>query len=104
MPDIGVVVYTKGAAPGTLDARWHHQDHGSGTGKATGGPADGFPGTYRIVYFDRDGRQLSGYDLRIEPQGDRFELTWLRDGAVKFRGIGMLTSEGLAAGWQGAAG
>jgi hypothetical protein len=100
--DIGVVIYSKGEEPGTLTAKWHHKCSGSGTGKATGGPVGGFPGTYKIIYFDLNGRQLSGFDLKIEQQGDHFDLTWLSNGLVRFRGIGMLALEGLAAGWQSA--
>jgi hypothetical protein len=102
MEDIGVVIYRKGDELGSLCAIWHHKHFGSGTGKATGGPSAGFPGTYKIVYFDPSGKRLSGYDLRIEQQGDYFNLIWLTDGIVKFRGIGMITLEGLTAGWRGA--
>ena len=102
MEDIGVVIYSKGEEPGSLTAKWHHKQRGSGTGKATGGPPEGFPGTYKIVYFDQNGRQLSEWDLYIEQQGDYFDLAWLSNGVVKVRGIGMTALGGLAAGWHSA--
>ena len=39
--NIGFVLYTKGKAPGTLDARWNYANVYSGHGVATGGPASG---------------------------------------------------------------
>lgn len=100
MEDIGVVIYTKGEEPGTLMARWHHKRYGSGTGKASGGPTEGFPGTYKIVYFDTNDKHLSEYDLRIDKQNDHFDLTWLSNGLVESSGIGMTTTAGLIAGWH----
>ena len=45
--NIGFVLYTKGKAPGTLDARWNYANAYSGHGVATGGPSSGgFGGRY----------------------------------------------------------
>lgn len=102
MPDIGVVIYRKGPEPGTLSASWHHGTHGGGTGLAVDGPVRGFPGTYRVRYFDLEGRPLSAFELRIERSGDHYDLTWLDGGVIKFRGLGMDSQEGLVAGWHAA--
>ena len=46
--NVGFVLYTKGRAPGTLNARWNYANAYSGQGLATGGPAAaGFAGRYR---------------------------------------------------------
>jgi hypothetical protein len=42
--NIGFVLYTKGDAPGTLNARWTYQNIYSGKGVATGGPKEGYAG------------------------------------------------------------
>ena len=49
MINIGVVVYTRGEAPGTLTAKWCHLTNGSGTGISTGGPLEGF---FRPLPYD----------------------------------------------------
>jgi hypothetical protein len=47
--NIGFVLYTKGDAPGTLNARWTYQNVYSGKGLATGGPKEGFAGHYSLL-------------------------------------------------------
>lgn len=55
--NIGFVLYTKGKAPGTLDARWNYANAYSGRGVATGGPAsNGFAGRYHVRYFLESGK------------------------------------------------
>jgi hypothetical protein len=97
---IGCVLYKKGPAPGTLVAEWSHSDFGNGTGHATGGPADGYAGNYRIVYSDEQGKELSSHNLRIEKDGKYYNLLWINDEVVRCRGQGMEEKEGLAAGWR----
>src|SRR3954464_13010408 len=75
--NIGFVLYTKGDAPGTLKARWRYTTQYSGTGIATGGPADGFAGHYHVRYFDEKGQFSDEYDLVIERNGDFYSGSWL---------------------------
>ena len=50
--NIGFVLYTKGKAPGTFNARWNYANAYSGPGVATGGPpSSGFAGRYHVRYF-----------------------------------------------------
>ncbi|MCP4535909.1 MAG: hypothetical protein GY832_02085 [Chloroflexi bacterium] len=100
MIDVGCVLYKKGDELGTLDAQWVHSYLGNGTGKATGGPAEGFAGRYRIRYYDDKGDVQADRELDIQKDGDRYKLTWIDNGRVTGRGIGIEVSEGLAAGYR----
>lgn len=100
MTNIGYVLYKKGKEPGTLDAVWLHRETGNGTGKATGGPVDGFAGRYRMLYFDDKGNVNADRDLDIQKKGDYYELAWIDNGEITAVGIGMEVVEGLAAGWR----
>jgi len=98
--NIGFVLYTKGDAPGTLKARWRYTTEYSGTGVATGGPAEGFAGRYHVRYFDENGKFSDEYDLVIERNGDFYSGSWLTKGKVSARGVGMKVQEGVAIGWR----
>jgi len=98
--EIGFVLYTKGDAPGTLKARWRYTTEYSGTGVATGGPADGFAGHYHVRYFDENGKFSDEYDLVIESNGDFYSGSWLTDGKVSASGLGMKVGDGVAIGWR----
>jgi len=103
--NIGFVLYTKGKAPGTLDARWNYANAYSGRGVATGGPASsGFAGRYHVRYFLETGEFSDEYDLDIERHaGGRFyDVTWITNGTVSARGVGMEVPNngGLAVGWR----
>ena len=98
--NIGFVLYTKGAAPGTLNARWTYQNVYSGKGLATGGPKDGFPGHYHVRYYDEQGKFSDEYDLIIERAGAFYNASWLTEGKVSAAGIGMEVEKGLAIGWR----
>ena len=100
MFNIGVVVYTRGEAPGTLTAKWCHLTNGSGTGISTGGPLEGFAGRYRTIYYDEKGNEKFTFELLIEKNGDVYDLSWINNGEIRGRGIGMKVSEGLAAGYR----
>ena len=100
MINVGCVLYTKSSEPGTLHAKWFHSDSGNGTGIATGGPAEGFAGRYHMRYFDDKGKVDADRELNIKKNGDYFELTWINNGEITGKGIGMEVSEGLAAGWR----
>ena len=98
--NIGFVLYTKSPAPGTLNARWMFGERYRGPGLATGGPRDGFAGTYHVRYFLEDGTFSDEYDLEIERNGDVYAVTWRVDGEVRAVGVGMEVSDGLAVGWR----
>lgn len=103
--NIGFVLYTKGKAPGTLDARWNFANAYSGRGLATGGPASsGFAGRYHVRYFLENGQFSDEYDLEIQRHGgtDFYDVTWVTNGLVSARGVGMEVPNGggLAVGWR----
>jgi hypothetical protein len=98
--NIGFVLYTKADAPGTLKARWRYTTEYSGTGVATGGPAEGFAGRYHVRYFDENGKFSDEYDLVIESTGDFYSGSWLTNGKVSASGLGMKVDDGVAIGWR----
>jgi hypothetical protein len=100
MLNIGFVLYTKGDAQGTLNARWSFSNTRHGTGIATGGPAEGFDGQYDVRYLDDKGRILDEWKLVIEKTGDFYNLSWSTNGEVRIRGIGMNVDNKLAASWR----
>ena len=103
MPDltnIGFVLYTKSFSPGTLNARWMSTDKYKGPGIATGGPVDGYAGTYHVRYFYDSGEFSDEYDLIIEKNDDAYKVLWLVDGKVSAIGVGMEVENGLAVGWR----
>ena len=100
MVNIGFVLYSKGDAPGTLNARWTYANAYSGKGVATGGPNGGFVGHYHVRYFYEDGKFSDEYDLVIEKTGDFYNVSWMTDGKVSAIGIGMEVENGLAVGWR----
>lgn len=97
--NVGFVLYTKGDAAGTLNARWNYANAYSGPGLATGGPKEGFAGHYHVRYFFESGEFSDEYDLVIEKTGDFYNVTWITNGKVGARGVGMEVDNGLAVGW-----
>ena len=98
--NIGFVLYTKSYAPGTLYARWIYAGTYSGPGIATGGPKEGFAGRYHVRYFYDNGEFSDEYDLIIEKAGDIYSVSWITNGKVLARGVGMEVEKGLAVGWR----
>jgi hypothetical protein len=103
--NIGFVLYTKGKAPGTLDARWTYDNAYSGRGRATGGPVShGFAGRYHVRYFLETGEFSDEYDLDIKrhPGSHLYDVTWITNGTVSAKGVGMEVPKngGLAVGWR----
>lgn len=100
--NIGFVLYTKTANPGTLSARWTYENRYFGPGLATGGPADGFAGDYHVRYFLENGQFSDEYELQVAEAGSFYDVTWRVGGVVKARGVGMLVDPGtsLAVGWR----
>ena len=101
--NIGFVLYTRSGTPGTLNARWNYGNAYSGPGVATGGPTSGgFAGRYHVRYFFENGAFSDEYDLEIQRHlpGDFYDVTWITNGRVSARGIGMEVADGLAVGWR----
>jgi len=99
--NIGFVLYTKSHTPGTLFARWNYGNAYSGPGLATGGPKeDGYAGNYHVRYFMENGEFSDEYDLVIKKTGNFYEVSWLIDGKVAAKGVGMEVENGLAVGWR----
>jgi hypothetical protein len=99
--NIGFVLYTESDTPGTLYARWNYSYNYSGPGIATGGPKEsGFAGHYHVRYFYENGEFSDEYDLVIEKTGDFYDVSWITDGKVSARGVGMEVENGLAVGWR----
>ena len=98
--NIGFVLYTKGSSPGTLYARWNYANIWSGSGIATGGPKEGFAGHFHVRYFYENGDFSDEYDLVIEKTGDFYSVSWIVNGKVLAKGVGMETESGLAVGWR----
>ena len=102
--NIGFVLYTKGDAPGTLNARWMYGGTYSGPGIATGGPKEGFAGRYHVRYFYDSGEFSDEYELVIEKNKDTsYKASWITKGKVAAIGVGMEVENGLAMGWRRAA-
>lgn len=106
-PFVGVGIYAKGDAPGALHAQWARSDRISsapekGTvcgGAATGGPVNGFAGSYSIVYTDDQGKPGEPYKLIIKSAGDAYQLEWQKDGQAKYFGVGIELDGKLVIGW-----
>ena len=103
MLDIGIVTYKIRPEGNIIDAVWYSTRYDSGkagTGIATGDTSNGFPGEYAITYYEPDGSVSGTFDLKIEANGDAFNLSYILNGEVLLRGIGLETSDGLAAGYR----
>jgi hypothetical protein len=98
--NIGFALYAIGETAGTLDARWSYENAYSGSGRATGGPRQGFVGDFHIRYFLENGEFSDEYDLQIRRTGDLYDLAWLVDGRVSAVGVGMEVGPRLAVGWR----
>ena len=97
--NVGFVLYTKSDVAGTLKARWNYANAYSGPGEATGGPIEGFAGRYHVRYFFETGEFSDEYDLVIEKTGDFYNVSWIVDGKIGARGVGMEVENGLAVAW-----
>ena len=98
--NIGFASYTKGATPGTLKAIWNYANVYYGKGKATGKRKGGFEGKYHIKYYLENGEFSDEYDLLIEKTGKFYNLSWITNGKVSARGVGMVVDNHLEAGWR----
>ena len=103
MIDIGIVHYRIRQTENEIDAIWYSSRLDKkeiGKGIAKGDTSNGFPGEYVITYFNPDGSDSGTFDLKIEKTDLVYELTWSNEGEVLFVGVGIETSDGLAAGWR----
>jgi hypothetical protein len=98
--NIGFVLYSKGNAPGTLNASWTYRNIYSGKGLATGGPKEGFAGHYYVRYYDEQRKFPDEDDLVIEKAGVFYNASWLTNGKLSAGGVGMEVENGLAIGWR----
>jgi hypothetical protein len=74
-----------------------------GSGRARGDTSNGFPGDYRVQYWDAAGLLTGDLDLHVESSGAGYRLTWRHRrenvrlpaaiGEVVFEGIGFATGE-----------
>jgi len=71
-----------------------------GPGIATGGPRDGFAGSYHVRNCVEDGAFSDEYDLVIEQDGDVYTVAWLTDCEVSAVTVAMELENGLAVGWR----
>jgi hypothetical protein len=101
---VGVGEYRISAAEaGVIDARYTTSDGVGGFGRAWGNTLDGFAGSYRVQYFDAAGKLTGHLDLRIQPDGDSYRLTWRHRqdnvplpvgvGEVVYEGVGLQTGD-----------
>ena len=103
MMHIGVVYYRIRSTGNAVDAVWYSTSLGTkdtGTGIAKGDTSNGFPGKYIITYFRPDGSEVGNFELTIEKTGPIYDLSWNKDGKQLFVGVGIDTSEGMAAGFR----
>lgn len=71
----------------------------AGSGRALGDTSNGFPGDYRVQYFDDAGELTGDLDLRIQRAGPAYRLIWRHRrqnvslpaavGEVVFEGVGL---------------
>ena len=103
MLDIGIVYYQMNTSGSGLGAVWYSTRSATkepGTGVATGDTSNGFAGDYSITYYYPDGSESGTFDLKIEQTGETFALSYSQNGQVLLRGVGLETSDGLAAGYR----
>lgn len=99
----GTGLYRRGEKPGTLIAEWLDDqmvaaEAKRGTGFATGGPSEGFAGTYLITYETEE--MSIDLDLIIKAKGPNFLLSWHKDGKLIDEGIGFQSGDMLILGYQ----
>jgi len=103
MIDIGVVYYRIKSSGNTIDATWYTSrldKKETGKGIAGGDTLNGFPGDYIVTYFYPDGSEAGTFDLKIEKNGPIYDLSYSKSGELLFVGVGIDTSDGMAAGYR----
>ncbi len=103
MIDIGVVYYRIASTGDAIDATWYTSRLDKkeiGRGIAKGDTSNGFPGNYIVTYFCPNGSDSGTFDLKIEKTGPIYDLSWSKDGKLLFIGVGIETSDGMAASYR----
>ena len=103
MIDIGVVYYRIRPTGNIIDATWYTSrldTKETGRGVAKGDTSNGFPGNYVVTYFYPDGSEAGTFDLKIEKRGPIYDLSYSKNAELLFVGVGIETSDGLAAGYR----
>ncbi len=103
MIDIGIVYYRMSPTGDGFEATWYSSrldEKATGTGIARGNTSNGFAGTFLITYFNPDGQETGTFDLKIEKNGPIYDLSYIQNGEVLLVGVGIETSDGLAAGYR----
>jgi hypothetical protein len=101
MIDIGIVYYRIRPTGNIIDASWYTsrlEKKETGKGIAKGDTSNGFPGDYIVTYFYPDGSEARTFDLKITKTGPVYDLSYSRNGKLFFLGVGIDTSDGMAAG------
>ena len=58
------------------------------------------PRPLAAVYFYENGDFSDEYDLLIEKTGDFYSVSWISNGKIVAKAVGMETESGLAVGWR----
>jgi hypothetical protein len=103
MLDIGVVYYRIRPTENAIDAIWYTsrlEEKETGIGIAKGDTSKGFPGNYIVTYYYPNGSEAGTFDLKITKTGPVYDLSYSRNGKLLFLGVGIDTSDGMAAGYR----
>jgi hypothetical protein len=97
---LGLALYEP-AADGHVAIRWCSGEHPDqvGIGRFTSAWTGAFAGEHTLVYYLPDGRIYGEWTLVVRQTGQVYDLLWQKAGQAHFRGIGLTTPHGLAAGW-----
>jgi hypothetical protein len=70
-----------------------------GGGRFQSGFGGSFDGEHELTQFLPDGSPHGEWNILIAKTGEVFNISWRKGKTVHFRGLGLKTPEGLAAGW-----
>jgi hypothetical protein len=94
---LGLLLLARG--PETVDVRWATPElDGVGSGRLELTAAS-FEGKHALALVLPDGRPYGDWSLAIHRSGAIYALEWRKGAGVHFRGLGLETPAGLAAGW-----
>ncbi len=97
---LGIIQFTTAAeAPPSI--QWASAELGGvlGTGIFTTPWAGTLEGQHQLVQYLPNGQIYGEWTLSIQRIDDIYRLMWSKGESIHFRGIGLATSQGLAAGW-----
>lgn len=94
---LGLALFTRSSAG--IAVRWAASEPG-GVGAGTlAMPSNTFEGEHPLALRLPDGRLYGEWTLAVRQTDAIYELEWRKGAAVHFRGLGLETPDGLAAGW-----